>query len=96
MGCGSSKNNLETVDDSVHVMLAHDKKVAAKKGQPTTTGYKPRAQHPLLSGTEVGADSAAAAAAATTGTTTSSSTADGTSNENAPTAAAVADAAASS
>jgi hypothetical protein len=29
-------------------MLAHDKKVAAKKGQPTSGGYKPRAEHPLL------------------------------------------------
>jgi hypothetical protein len=49
MGCGPSKSNLETVDDSVHVMLAHDKKVAARKGQTATEGYKPRAEHPLLS-----------------------------------------------
>lgn len=48
MGCGSSKRTLETVDDSVHVMLAHDKKVAAKKGQAPSAGYKPRAEHPLL------------------------------------------------
>jgi hypothetical protein len=90
MGCGSSKNNLETVDDSVHVMLAHDKKVAAKKGQSTTTGYKPRAQHPLLAsaGATAGADSAAPVAgggdaSAAAGTTTTSSS----SNENAPASA---------
>jgi hypothetical protein len=48
MGCGSSRaSNLETVDDSVHVMLAHDKKLAQKKGQKVT-GYVPRASHPLL------------------------------------------------
>jgi hypothetical protein len=49
MGCGPSHHRtLETVDDSVHVMLKHDKKVAAKKGQPINTGYVPRAEHPLL------------------------------------------------
>jgi hypothetical protein len=48
MGCGPSKRTLETVDDSVHVMIAHDKKVAAKKGQPASSGYRPRAEHPLL------------------------------------------------
>jgi hypothetical protein len=86
MGCGPSKNSLETVDDSVHVMLAHDKKVAAKKGQSTATGYKPRAEHPLLAGG--GAETGAAAAATTNTTTTSTSTADGTSNENAQASAA--------
>lgn len=47
MGCGASKNHLDTVDDSVHVMLQHDKKVAQKHGQQLT-GYVPRAEHPLL------------------------------------------------
>ena len=47
MGCGFSRNNLETVDDSVHVMLKHDKQAAQKSGKPVT-GYVPRASHPLL------------------------------------------------
>lgn len=47
MGCGPSRNTLETVDDSVHVMLQHDKKAAQKAGK-TVTGYVPRAEHPLL------------------------------------------------
>lgn len=48
MGCGSSKSaGLQTVDDSVHVMLKHDKKVAQSKGE-APKGYVPRAPHPLL------------------------------------------------
>lgn len=48
MGCGASKEQgLQTVDDSVHVMLKHDKKVAQSKGQ-APKGYVPRAPHPLL------------------------------------------------
>jgi len=47
MGCGSSKSGLQFVDDSVHVMLQHDKKIQQKKGQPVQ-GYKERTQHPLL------------------------------------------------
>jgi hypothetical protein len=49
MGCGSSKQGdaLQTVDDSVHVMLKHDKKVAQSKGE-APKGYVPRAPHPLL------------------------------------------------
>ncbi len=47
MGCGSSKNALSHVDDSVHVMLKHDKKVQQKKGA-APAGYKERAAHPLL------------------------------------------------
>jgi len=48
MGCGGSKSSrLNNVDDSVHVMINHDKKVQQRKGQPVH-GYKPRAQHPLL------------------------------------------------
>lgn len=48
MGCGSSKHTLERVDDSVHVMLAHEKKMALKKGEKVATAYVPRAEHPLL------------------------------------------------
>ncbi len=49
MGCGGSKpeHGLQTVDDSVHVMLKHDKKVQQKKGEKPR-GYVPRAEHPLL------------------------------------------------
>ena len=48
MGCTSSKENgLANVDDSVHVMIKHDKKAAQKKGQ-APHGYVPRAPHPLL------------------------------------------------
>jgi hypothetical protein len=49
MGCQHSKGrDLGHVDDSVHVMLSHDKKVAKQKGQPPPQGYVPRAEHPLL------------------------------------------------
>mmetsp|Transcript_18570 Transcript_18570/g.29936 ORF Transcript_18570/g.29936 Transcript_18570/m.29936 type:complete len:91 (+) Transcript_18570:189-461(+) len=49
MGCGGSKadGRLQTVDDSVHVMLAHDRKVQKMKGEKPH-GYVPRAEHPLL------------------------------------------------
>lgn len=47
MGCGSSKNALQHVDDSVHVMLQHDKRASMRKGRPAP-GYKPRTEHPLL------------------------------------------------
>jgi hypothetical protein len=47
MGCASSKGTLQTVDDSVHVMLKHDKKVQQKKGEKAH-GYVPRAEHPML------------------------------------------------
>jgi len=47
MGCGASKSGLHHVDDSVHVMLKHDKKVQQRKGEPVH-GYKKRAEHPLL------------------------------------------------
>ena len=46
MGCMHSRD-LDHVDDSVHVMLKHDKKVAQKKGEPVL-GYVPRPEHPLL------------------------------------------------
>jgi hypothetical protein len=47
MGVCGSKNHLDTVDDSVHVMIQHDKKLAKQKGEPVR-GYVPRAEHPLL------------------------------------------------
>ena len=48
MGCGNSKaGGLQTVDDSVHVMLAHDRKRQKQKGEKPH-GYVPRAEHPLL------------------------------------------------
>eukprot|EP00526_Cylindrotheca_closterium_P027845 CAMPEP_0113623620 /NCGR_PEP_ID=MMETSP0017_2-20120614/12155_1 /TAXON_ID=2856 /ORGANISM="Cylindrotheca closterium" /LENGTH=78 /DNA_ID=CAMNT_0000533583 /DNA_START=200 /DNA_END=436 /DNA_ORIENTATION=- /assembly_acc=CAM_ASM_000147 len=47
MGCSSSKDRLQTVDDSVHVMLKHDKKRQQAKGQQPH-GFVPRAEHPLL------------------------------------------------
>lgn len=49
MGCGPSAHDtrLQTVDDSVHVMLTHDKKRQQQKGE-TPKGYVPRAEHPLL------------------------------------------------
>ena len=51
MGCLSSKQarlSLTQVDDSVHVMLSHEKKMAKKKGEPAATEYVPRAEHPLF------------------------------------------------
>ena len=57
MGCGLSKDNsgaLHAVDDSVHVMLKHDKKLAQKKGE-APKGYVPRAPHPLLQEQQEGA-----------------------------------------
>jgi hypothetical protein len=48
MGCGPSKGNaLNNVDDSVHVMLKHDRKMQKKHGEKPH-GYVPRAQHPLM------------------------------------------------
>eukprot|EP00562_Extubocellulus_spinifer_P000079 CAMPEP_0178483014 /NCGR_PEP_ID=MMETSP0696-20121128/7018_1 /TAXON_ID=265572 /ORGANISM="Extubocellulus spinifer, Strain CCMP396" /LENGTH=77 /DNA_ID=CAMNT_0020110523 /DNA_START=100 /DNA_END=333 /DNA_ORIENTATION=- len=47
-GCGSKHHShLETVDDSVHVMLKHDKKKQKEKGE-AEHGYVPRAAHPAL------------------------------------------------
>jgi hypothetical protein len=51
MGCNLSKSHTLThVDDSVHVMLSHEKKVAKKKGMTDVehNTYVPRAEHPLL------------------------------------------------
>ena len=38
---------MQTVDDSVHVMLTHDKKMQKMKGAEPH-GYVPRSEHPLL------------------------------------------------
>ena len=53
MGCSASKeavkiSALSRIDDSLHVMLEHDKKVAAKRGEAPKTSYVPRAPHPAL------------------------------------------------
>ena len=48
MGCSQSADKgLQYVDDSVHVMLSHDKKVQQRKGEKPH-GYVPRAAHPLM------------------------------------------------
>jgi hypothetical protein len=48
MGCGPSRDSrLFNVDDSVHVMLSHDKRLQQKKGEKPQ-GYVPRSAHPLL------------------------------------------------
>ena len=47
MGCGQSKGALTTVDDSVHVMLKHDKKVQQKKGEEPH-GHVKRAPFPQM------------------------------------------------
>ena len=46
MGCSSSKHGLNNVDDSVHVMLKHDRKKQKAKGE--VRGYVSRADHPLM------------------------------------------------
>jgi hypothetical protein len=47
-GCLSNNaGHLEHVDDSVHVMLAQDRKKRKESGAPTS-GYKPRASNPAL------------------------------------------------
>jgi hypothetical protein len=43
----NSSSKFETIGDSVHVMLEHDKKVCATRGQ-SVCGYVPRPPHPLL------------------------------------------------
>ena len=39
---------LSHIDDSVHVMLKHDKKKRKESGTATTAGYTPRAANPAL------------------------------------------------
>lgn len=47
MGCNASKDGLNAVDDSVHVMIKHDKKKQKERGE-MPHGYVPRAEHPLM------------------------------------------------
>eukprot|EP00581_Thalassiosira_minuscula_P013233 CAMPEP_0183733186 /NCGR_PEP_ID=MMETSP0737-20130205/40425_1 /TAXON_ID=385413 /ORGANISM="Thalassiosira miniscula, Strain CCMP1093" /LENGTH=71 /DNA_ID=CAMNT_0025966387 /DNA_START=345 /DNA_END=560 /DNA_ORIENTATION=- len=45
----SGRGHLEQVDDSVHVMLAHDRKKRKESGASAASGgYKPRAANPAL------------------------------------------------
>ena len=46
-GCTSKNGHLDHVDDSVHVMLAHDRKKRKESGS-ANAGYKPRAANPAL------------------------------------------------
>lgn len=46
MGCGPSRG-LNTVDDSVHVMLKRDRQRQKSAGE-APHGYIPRPEHPLL------------------------------------------------
>ena len=56
MGCCSSKSNaLSHLDDSVKVMVRHDAKMLAKRGQKPG-GYVPRAPHPIIDGTAADAE----------------------------------------
>lgn len=50
----SDKGHLEQVDDSVHVMLAHDRKKRKESGTASVAGYKPRAANPALEKTREG------------------------------------------
>ena len=75
MGCGGSKSGLSHVDDSVHVMLQHDKKVQQSKGQPAR-GYKARAEHPLLRPKSVNIEGTEETSGEMTTTTTAATTTD--------------------
>ncbi|KAK1735846.1 hypothetical protein QTG54_013552 [Skeletonema marinoi] len=46
-GCGSKATHLDHVDDSVHVMLKHDRKKRKDIGA-SSGGYKPRTANPAL------------------------------------------------
>lgn len=48
MGCQASSLAASKIDDSIHAMLEHDRKVAAQKGQALATSYVPRQPHPML------------------------------------------------
>lgn len=48
-GCGSKGGHLNQVDDSVHVMLANDRKKRKQSAAPAgAAAYKPRAANPAL------------------------------------------------
>lgn len=56
-GCGSKQHAmLDGVDDSVHVMIKHDKKMQKKRGEQEH-GYVPRRSNPAMTADE-GADAA--------------------------------------
>jgi hypothetical protein len=44
----SDKGHLDQVDDSVHVMLAHDRKKRKETNSNAAPAYKPRAANPAL------------------------------------------------
>ena len=44
----SGGGNLDHIDDSVHVMLKHDRKKRKESGTAANVGYKPRAANPAL------------------------------------------------
>jgi hypothetical protein len=48
MGCQTSSLAASKIDDSIHAMLEHDRKIAAKKGQQLAISYVPRQPHPML------------------------------------------------
>lgn len=53
MGSACSKDGLNAVDDSVHVMVKRDKQKAKTTGEPQ--GYVPRAEHPMMKKKETSA-----------------------------------------
>jgi hypothetical protein len=62
--CGSKASHLDHVDDSVHVMLAHDRKKHKGIGSNAGEGYKPRAANPALEKLKESGDAATGTTAA--------------------------------
>ena len=56
-GCNSKAGHLDHVDDSVHVMLAHDRKKRKDIGA-SSGGYKPRTANPALDKLKSGSNEA--------------------------------------
>ena len=49
MGCQRSRLlDANQLNDSVHAMLEHDQKMAARLGEPYVARYLPQQRHPLL------------------------------------------------
>ena len=47
--CCSKSSGIAQAEDSLHVMITHDKKAAIKRGEKSPeVGYVPRAEHPAL------------------------------------------------
>ena len=44
----SRSHGIAKAEDSMHVMISHDKKAALKRGEAGVGGYVPRAEHPAL------------------------------------------------